>query len=484
MDQMNGIVQNVVRGVIVRMMIQNAPDASIITGDLQICEGESLSQLQANNPGGLWLGPQTQPLTGYISSSMISAGNYTINYFIFDGGCSNSDSISLTVIPQAVVEIIDPGLICSNESFITLNTNLTGGDWSGNNINTQSGVLDVNSLGAGTFNYYYTISGDCPAIDSIEIEINQFNDAEIIQPDDICVNDSPIDIQSVSFPGLWSGTGINNPLNGLFHPTGLSAGSYLITFQTYGQCNDVDSINMIINPLPEINFDIDPGSQCIGSNLQIINNSPNIANETYMWFIDDSLFSTHNSPSIQLELGGYHFSVEVTNQFGCIAEGDIEDNIIVYDTTPLPAPEIIRSTVINDMDVYTEWFPKQTAVNVIKEYVLFKSQDQLTYEYLGTLDPEINYFTDIEVDVYNQNYTYYVVSINQCNVASMASNISSSVLLGYEKPNEFQTLLRWTSYENWINGVNRYEIQKLNEFGDWEIIKVVNHDVNQSIIDP
>ena len=27
MDQMNGIVQNVVRGVIVRMMIQNAPDA-------------------------------------------------------------------------------------------------------------------------------------------------------------------------------------------------------------------------------------------------------------------------------------------------------------------------------------------------------------------------------------------------------------------------------------------------------------------------
>ena len=168
-------------------------------------------------------------------------------------------------------------------------------------------------------------------------------------------------------------------------------------------------------------------------------------------------------PSTQLELGGYHFSVQVTNQFGCKAKGVIQDNIVVYDTTPLPAPEIIRSTVINDMDVYTEWFPKQTAVNVIKEYVLFKSADQLTYEYLGTLDPEINHFTDIEVDVYNENYTYYVVSINQCNVASMASNISSSVLLGYEKPNEFQTLLRWTSYENWKNGVNRYEIQVFNE---------------------
>ena len=463
--------------------IQNAPDASIITTDLSICEGESLSQLQAANPGGIWNGPHTHPFNGNISSSTIAAGNYTISYQI-NGNCPNSDSIQLTVLHQPEVHITDPGVVCSNQLLLALNSNLSGGSWSGNNIEDQTGKIDVASLGAGTFNYYYNIEGDCPATDSLELEIHQFNDAQIIQPEDVCIEGNPIDLQSTNSQGMWNGAGINNPLNGIFHPAGLNAGDYTITFETFGLCNDIDSVSINVRPLPIIDFEVDPNSQCIGTELQIINNSPNIDNETYMWFIDDSLFSTSKNPSTQLELGGYHFSVQVTNQFGCKAKGVIQDNIVVYDTTPLPAPEIIRSTVINDMDVYTEWFPKQTAVNVIKEYVLFKSADQLTYEYLGTLDPEINHFTDIEVDVYNENYTYYVVSINQCNVASMASNISSSVLLGYEKPNEFQTLLRWTSYENWKNGVNRYEIQQLNEFDQWETIKVVNHDVNQIIIDP
>ena len=148
------------------------------------------------------------------------------------------------------------------------------------------------------------------------------------------------------------------------------------------------------------------------------------------------------------------------------------------------SPLLIRSTVINDLDVYTEWAPKQNAVNTVKEYVLFKSKDQETYDYIGTFEPIIDNYIDENVDVFNENYTYYVVSINQCNVPSNASNISSSVLLGYEKPNEFQTILRWTSYEKWKEGVNRYEVQKLNEYGQWDVIKILNHDINNTIVDP
>ena len=55
--------------------IQNAPDASIITTDLSICEGESL-QLQAANPE-VFQGPHTHPFNGI--SSTIAAGNYTIS---------------------------------------------------------------------------------------------------------------------------------------------------------------------------------------------------------------------------------------------------------------------------------------------------------------------------------------------------------------------------------------------------------------------
>ena len=134
--------------------------------------------------------------------------------------------------------------------------------------------------------------------------------------------------------------------------------------------------------------------------------------------------------------------------------------------------------------LYTEWAPKQNAVNTVKEYVLFKSLDQQSYDYLGTFNALTDSYIDEDVDVFTDNYTYYVVSINQCNVPSSASNISSSVLLGYEKPNEFQTILRWTSYEKWKEGVNRYEVQKLNEYGQWDVIKIVNPNVNNTLLDP
>ena len=246
----------------------------------------------------------------------------------------------------------------------------------------------------------------------------------------------------------------------------------------------MNNLNHLQIRIHELNFEFKNPTHCIGSTIEVLNNSNNINDESFQWFIDDSLFSHSPNPSFILELGGYNFSVEVINQYGCKTRSNLSESLIVYDTTPLPAPEIIRSTVINDQDVYTEWAPKQNAVNEVKEYVLFKSVDQTSYEYLGTFDISIDNYIDPDVDVFSENYTYYVVSINKCNVPSNASNISSSVLLGYEKPNEFQTILRWSSYENWSKGVNRYEIQKLNEYGQWEVLKVVNPDVNNTLIDP
>ena len=189
-------------------------------------------------------------------------------------------------------------------------------------------------------------------------------------------------------------------------------------------------------------------------------------------------------PNFNLPIGTHQFRIHAINEHMCENEISINDDVIIYDTTALPSPEIIRSTVLEDIDVYTEWYPKELSTNRVKEYVIFKSDGQNEeYEYLATLDNTVNHYTDMNVDVFENSYTYYIVSVNECNVTSNASNISSSVLLGYDKPNDFQTILKWTSYQEWKEGVNRYEIQKLNEYGQWEVFKVVNHDVNQILID-
>lgn len=467
----------------IQIDIISPPDATIITNSIQICEGESLPNLIAQTNGGIWNGPNTNPMTGAINSSNINNGNYSI-YYSINGVCSDTDSIELTVLNQPEATILNPGLICSNETVSTLNSTTQGGIWNGNYINSSTGKINISNLGIGYHNFTYSFSGDCPASDTIEIEINEFLEAQIMQPNSICEGNHVENLISINSNGIWTGIGIADPAIGLFNSAGLSEGVYTITHQTSGLCGDLDSIYVYINPLPILDYEFEAPNACVGSQINIINNSTNISNESYQWFIDDSLISNTQNPTFSLDLGGYVLSVEITNQFGCKIKHYMEESLVVYDTTPLPAPEIIRSTVINDLDVYTEWAPKQNAVNTVKEYVLFKSKDQETYDYIGTFEPIIDNYIDENVDVYNENYTYYVVSINQCNVPSNASNISSSVLLGYEKPNEFQTILRWTSYEKWKEGVNRYEVQKLNEYGQWDVIKILNHDINNTIVDP
>ena len=467
----------------IQIDIINPPDATILTNYPPICEGEGLPNLMAENTGGIWNGPHTNPLTGVINTSNLTAGNYSI-YYSINGICSAIDSVELVVLNQPEANILNPGLICSNEIVSTLNSTAQGGIWNGDFINTSTGKIDVSNLGFGYHVFTYSYNGDCPASDSIEIEITEFLEAAITQPNSMCEGNHVKDLISLNSGGIWTGYGIIDPSIGTFYSSGLSAGVYTVSHQTNGLCYDIDSVYVYIDPLPTLDYEFENSSACIGHEINIANNSLNSSNESYQWFIDDSLVSISDNPSFTLDLGGYFLSVEVVNQYGCKIRHYMEESIVVYDTTPLPAPEIIRSTVINDLDVYTEWAPKQNAVNTVKEYVLFKSSDQETYEYLGTFEPIIDNYIDPNVDVFNENYTYYVVSINQCNVPSNASNISSSVLLGYEKPNEFQTILRWTSYEKWKEGVNRYEVQKLNEYGQWDVIKILNHEINNTIVDP
>ncbi|MBG16485.1 MAG: hypothetical protein CL853_09055 [Crocinitomicaceae bacterium] len=467
----------------VNISILPVPDATILSNNLQLCEGESGPTLLAQQQGGIWSGPNINPVTGSLNTNGLTQGNYTITYTI-NTQCSNSDSIQLSIMHQPIISITDPGLICSNLQSTTLSANYPSGIWMGSSINSSTGEISINNLNVGFHNYIYSIEGDCPSSDTIEIEVTEFLDATILQPIAVCESNQLINLNTINTGGTWSGTGINNNAIGVFNTSNLSAGTYVITYQTSGLCYDTDSTYLYIQPNPILDFEFENPTHCIGSDINIINNSSSIDNENYQWFIDDSLVSTSPSPSFTLELGGYDFTVEIINEYGCKLRANINESLVVYDTTPLPAPEIIRSTVINDQDVYTEWAPKQNAVNEVKEYVLFKSIDQLNYEYLGTFDISVDNYIDPDVDVFNQNYTYYVVSINKCNVPSNASNISSSVLLGYEKPNEFQTVLRWSSYENWDKGVNRYEIQKLNEYGQWEVLKVVNPDINNTLIDP
>ena len=75
-----------------------------------------------------------------------------------------------------------------------------------------------------------------------------------------------------------------------------------------------------------------------------------------------------------------------------------------------------------------------------------------------------------------------IINKNICDVNSNSSNVGNSILLNFERLDNFRTKLNWNFYNGWIDNTNRYEIQKLNSNGIWETFYSTENTENQIII--
>ena len=121
-------------------------------------------------------------------------------------------------------------------------------------------------------------------------------------------------------------------------------------------------------------------------------------------------------------------------------------------------------------------------MNPLEENLIYRSINYGVFEFFTSLDSNVHSYNDLNVDINNNRYTYYVVSKNICETKSEISNIGTSINLNYERPEEFKTNLKWNLYENWNDGVNRYEIQKLDANGQWNTIFSPDSTINNIII--
>jgi hypothetical protein len=64
----------------------------------------------------------------------------------------------------------------------------------------------------------------------------------------------------------------------------------------------------------------------------------------------------------------------------------------------------------------------------------------------------------------------------------MNSNAGNSVLLNYQRLDNFRTKINWNFYEGWSVLPNKYEVQKLNSNGVWESFLDIDNSKNQIII--
>ncbi|MFC2109779.1 T9SS type B sorting domain-containing protein [Bacteroidota bacterium] len=227
----------------------------IITPINPVCIDATPFQIDATPIGGTFTGNGVS-LTGLFTPSDALLGTNTITYtFTNANGCTETKTTNITVNPLPIVTLNPQNPLCVETLETQLSGTPVGGTFSGNGV-SSTGIFNPQTAGQGThtITYEYTDGNSCVNSDTIDIIVNQSVAATINPQADLCI-DAP-EIQLIANPtgGVFSGTGVNS--SGLFNPSVALAGTHTIFYDytdTDG-CQANTSIDILVNPLPIINF--------------------------------------------------------------------------------------------------------------------------------------------------------------------------------------------------------------------------------------
>ncbi|HEX5003510.1 MAG TPA: PKD domain-containing protein, partial [Bacteroidia bacterium] len=171
--------------------------------------------------------------------------------------------------------------------------------------------------------------------------------------------------------------------------------------------------------------------------------------------------------------GLYTYRINATSLCGT-TYSSLSDTAAAMPASPLigQVVEVVRSTVVNDLEVLTEWLPPLIAPDRVVEYRLYRSTDNSSFALKAVLPAGALSYIDSDVDVHKSNYYYRVEVINDCQVQTNWSNRSSSILLNGEYARS-KAHLWWTDYIFWDNGVDYYIIEQETQPGMWDPVKTV-----------
>lgn len=171
-------------------------------------------------------------------STVTSSGVYSV--MVTDGnGCSNSDSISVTINPNPVVEL---GSDTSGCTSVTISPNMSGTFlWSDN---TTGPSLTVTS--SGVYSVMVTDSNGCSASDSVSVIVNPLPTVTLAIPTlGICVDDADVTLVGSPSGGTYSGTSVTG---NAFDPS-VGAGTHDVyySFTDVNGCSATDTLSIIVS---------------------------------------------------------------------------------------------------------------------------------------------------------------------------------------------------------------------------------------------
>jgi gliding motility-associated-like protein len=227
------------------------------------CTSDLSTILTVSEPGGFWSGSGiTNTSTGQFDPAIAGIGTHAITYTIPGGNCTVFDVTNIIVFASDAT-IMPAGPFCENDPLFALSAVEPSGTWSGTGItDTINGIFDPGTAGAGTHTITYSISGLCADQQTITIVVDSIADATITPVGPFCPTVNPVNLTGFDPGGLWSGTGITDPVNGIFDPVLAGIGLHTITYTISGNCGDQQTLQIEVLPGDDPSFTYSQVTYC------------------------------------------------------------------------------------------------------------------------------------------------------------------------------------------------------------------------------
>lgn len=232
-----------------------APDVTANASNDSICLGGSVTLSGTGATSYTW--------TGGISNGVAFVPSATSTYAVTGkngNNCEDTDSITIIVNPlPTVTASASPDTVCKG-----ISVTLTGGGamsylWSGG---VGNGIPFI-PIESGQFTVSGTDVNHCVSSANVQVTVLALPELLIsASSDTLCIGDSTILNATGGNSYIWTG-GITNGL--VFYPP--SNATYTVTGTSVNGCQNIDSILIIVNPLPEVSTNSNPDQICAGSSI-------------------------------------------------------------------------------------------------------------------------------------------------------------------------------------------------------------------------
>jgi hypothetical protein len=315
--------------------VNNYP-ASTLSYNAPVCEGQNITLSSSTTTGNfLWSGPNgfssslSSPILNNVTQTQ--AGTYTLQ--LTQNNCTAAFTLPVSIDTPTPVNINSTGPFCANDGPVDLVSISEPGTWSGTGITDASaGIFDPSVANIGDNIVVFQSNNYCTAPANLNVTIQPIGDASITPLGNICEDSSPLQLQTITPGGQWTGNGVTT--GGIVQPALLGPGSYQAIYTLSGNCGTSETLNFVINSNPSPSISVSSNQVCIPSEVQL-NASNSSSTWQCEWWVDGTLVGSDcNNQDFLVDLVNcVNVQLLVTDVAGC-SSSNIEPNLICGSMPP------------------------------------------------------------------------------------------------------------------------------------------------------